>query len=252
MSKAIAVRWETWDWLAVKSMFDKAMASAPGCANVLTQFATRYYRDTCQFDVAVNLLNRAIHLDPISAGPTTSLSYTLRYQGNFESALVEADRALAINPQHGYARLAKMLALVSLCDYAGAYDYLDKITSSLPEDDLMVMNCRGRLYASTGATEKSTRFLNRVKKLAKTSGGEMYAPLAGWITMIEGDFEQAITWMQIALDNRISQVLNVRAFAQILPNSPLRDADFQRFLTQLNLDDQSVSNLSRAVNNLSI
>jgi ABC-type uncharacterized transport system fused permease/ATPase subunit len=85
-----------------------------------------------------------------------------------------------------------------------------------------------------------------VAKLTKQSEGEKYAPLAGWITMILGDFGQTVEWMQIALDCRISQVMNMRCFAYTLSNSALENTDIQTFLGQLNLDDKSIESLYRA------
>ncbi len=251
MAKAISVRWQSWDWFAVKSMFEKARAAAPNCTDVMTQFAVRYYRDTCQFAAAEDLLSKAVQLDPINPGPRSSLSFVLRYQKRFEEALEEAERALAINPHYGYANLAKVLAHISMGEFGKADRHVDTIRKFLTDDDVLVMNCIGRIYASSGQHSKSHEFLKSVINLAKQPDGIKYAPLAGWIALLMGDNDEAIRWLQISLDKRISQVLNARAFAHILPNEPLKDANYQRFLSQMNLDDDSIAVLADRVEEFS-
>ena len=80
MAKAIDVRWQSWDWTKVRAIFERALTSAPNCPHVLSQFACRFYRDLCVFDMAQYLLERAVTLDPINAAPRESLSFVLRYQ----------------------------------------------------------------------------------------------------------------------------------------------------------------------------
>ena len=69
-------------------------------------------------------------------------------------------------------------------------------------------------------------------------------PLAGWYYMMQGDVEQSIFWLEKGLEHRISQVLNTRAFAQILDRDQgglLSNPGLQSFLGRMNLDDQSLN-----------
>lgn len=246
VAKAIAVRAETWDWAAVKSMFEKAMAAAPNCPQVLIQFATRYYRATCQFDEAERLLEKAIALDPINPGPHSSLSFVLRYTKRFEESLEEAERALAINPQHGYANLSKILGLASLEEFDRAQAQVRTLQTFLPGDDLLLMNCIGRLHAAMGDIESARRYVDQVRLRGSRPDGAKYLPLAGWIELILGNVEAAVPWLDAALDRRISQVVNVRNFVDILPHSQLRHPEIQRLLGRMNLDDASVAGMQAA------
>ncbi len=69
-------------------------------------------------------------------------------------------------------------------------------------------------------------------------------PLVGWVHLIQGDVEQAVDWLQKSFENQISQVLNTRAFAQILDGGErnrLAHPLLQDFLSQMNLDDRAIS-----------
>jgi len=244
MAKAIAVRWQSWDWVKVKSMFERALAAAPNCPHVLTQFACRFYRDLCEFQKAQVLLEQAVRLDPINAGPRASLSFVLRYQGNYEAALTEAERAVSINSAHGYANFAKLLALISLENFAAAAAMIEQREQIVPSDDVLLLNCRTRLYQASGDTARAKSALADVTRLMRQSRGEQFMPLAGWFYMMQDDVEQSVFWLEKGLEHRISQILNTRAFAQILDNEQrdlLRNPILQSFLGRMNLDDQSLN-----------
>ena len=244
MAKAIAVRWQSWDWARVKSMFERALAAAPNCPHVLTQFACRFYRDLCEFQKAQLLIERAVRLDPINASPRASLSFVHRYQGNYEAALIAAERALSINSAHGYANFAKLLALISLKKFAEAAAMIDQREKIVVADDVLLLNCKTRLYQASGDTARAKSALTDITRLMRQPQGEQYVPLAGWYYMMQGDVEQSIFWLEKGLEHRISQVLNTRAFAQILDRDQrglLRNPGLQSFLGRMNLDNRSLN-----------
>ncbi|MCZ6852461.1 MAG: hypothetical protein O7G86_00960 [Gammaproteobacteria bacterium] len=244
MAKAIAVRWQSWDWVRVKSMFERALAAAPNCPHVLTQFACRFYRDLCEFQKAQLLIEQAVRLDPINASPRASLSFVQRYQGNYEAALIEAERALSINSAHGYANFAKLLALISLKEFAEAAAMIDQRQKIVAADDVLLLNCKTRLYQASGDTARAKSALTDITRLMRQPQGEQYVPLAGWYYMMQGDVEQSIFWLEKGLEHKISQVLNTRAFAQILDRDQrglLHDPGLQTFLGRMNLDNRSLN-----------
>ena len=244
MAKAIAVRWQSWDWRKVRSMFERALAAAPNCPHVLTQFACRFYRDLCEFHKAQELLEKAVTLDPINAGPRASLSFVLRYQGRYEAALNEAEKAISINPTHGYANLSKIFSLISLREFSQASEMIKRMERIAGVGDTQLLNCSSRFYLISGDAAKANQTLKEIIRLSQQTHGEQFMPLAGWFYMIQGDVEQAVFWLEKSFEHRISQVLNTRPFAQILSDkqcSLLNNPLLQTFLRKMNLDDQSLS-----------
>jgi len=225
-------------------MFERALAAAPNCPHVLTQFACRFYRDLCEFHKAQELLEKAVTLDPINAGPRASLSFVLRYQGRYEAALNEAEKAISINPTHGYANLSKIFSLISLREFSQASEMIKRMERIAGVGDTQLLNCSSRFYLISGDAAKANQTLKEIIRLSQQTHGEQFMPLAGWFYMIQGDVEQAVFWLEKSFEHRISQVLNTRPFAQILNDkqcSLLNNPLLQTFLRKMNLDDQSLS-----------
>jgi tetratricopeptide (TPR) repeat protein len=227
----------------VRSLFERAMAASPNCPHVLTQYATRYYRDLGFFDEAEDLVQQAIRLDPVNPGHRASMAFVLRYQRRFEDALEAAQRAIALAPHHGYANLAAILALLSMGDFKAAERHIRTLEQFLNPDDVLVTNAWGRFYAASGQIERALTYKEDIKHRSVQPGGERFTPLIGWICLMLEEPSEAAYWFGIALDHQISQVLTSRAFAHVLPYNPLKDADFQRFLSRMNLDDESIRTL---------
>lgn len=243
MAKAIAVRWQSWDWFRIKSIFDRALTAAPNCPHVLTQFACRFYRDLGIFDKAQRLLECAVTLDPVNAAPRASLSFVLRYQRQYEAALEEAEKAISINSAHGFANFAKILSLISLKKFSEASAVIEKNELRLGPEDTLILNCRARLHCAAGDTGKTKMAIEHVTRRSQQLGGEQYMPLLAWIHMLQGDIEQSVSWLEKSLDQQVSQVLNTRAFAQILDGPEgtyLANPVLQNFLKRMNLDDASI------------
>ncbi len=244
MAKAIAVRWQSWDWRKVRSMFERALAAAPNCPHVLTQFACRFYRDLCEFHKAQELLEKAVTLDPINAAPRASLSFVLRYQGRYEAALNEAEKAISINPAHGYANLSKIFSLISLREFSQAAEMIKRMERIAGVGDTQLLNCSSRFYLISGDAAKANQTLKEIIRLSQQTHGEQFMPLAGWFYMIQGDVEQAVFWLEKSFEHQISQVLITRPFAQSLSDkqcSLLNNSLLQTFLGKMNMDDQSLS-----------
>ncbi|MBT4494154.1 MAG: tetratricopeptide repeat protein [Gammaproteobacteria bacterium] len=246
MAKAINIRWNTWDWAVVRAQFDRALAAAPNCPHVMAQFAIRFFRDLGQFEIAAGLLEQAVKIDPINAGPRTSLGYNLRYQGKIDEALEQFDRALAISKDHGYALLGKMLALLSGGRFEEASILLASIESLLGREDLLSLNARGRFLACSGDCSGAQQLQRKIIKLSQAAGGDKHLALPGWMQALQGNIEEAIYWLNLAREKEISQVLTSRAFFDILPGgSVLHREDVQIFLKTMSLDDESLAALDR-------
>ncbi len=243
MAKAVDLRWQTWDWAAVKAQFELAQASSPNCPHVLTQFGARFYRDLCLCEQAQELLERAVSLDPINAAPRTSLAFNLRYQGRFEEALEQLDKALSINPTHGYAILGKALSLMSLQRFEEADRIREEVERQYGKDDLLALNLNGRIHASAGNVRAARRVADKVARLSELEGGEKHIPLVGWIELLLGNTRQGIDWLSLGLDKQISQVLNTRPFVTMLGGGVLENPDVQAFLRKMNMDDASIADL---------
>jgi TolB-like protein len=96
-----------WDWDEAGADFDRALALAPGDADVLRQKAAWFLAPQGRLSEAIDLARRSTELDPLSPRGWTTLGY-LQVAA---SAGVEGEgplrRALEIDPDYEYARQAR-------------------------------------------------------------------------------------------------------------------------------------------------
>jgi tetratricopeptide (TPR) repeat protein len=246
MSKAIDTRWCTWDWREVRSLFEKAMYAAPNNPHVLTQYASRYYRDLGSFDKAKNLLWRAIDIDPLNAAPRSALAYVLRYDLQFKESIEQAELAIRLSPQYGFANLCLVLTMIADRQFAQAEERLTILEGFIGTEHPMSLQCRGRLYASKGEVDNARRIKQTLIERYKKTAHELYQPSIAEICIALEEFEEGVSWLEKSLDNQISQIVVSRVSAPLMNNKHpeiLEQARVQAFLKKMNLDDDSIQDL---------
>ena len=85
-------------------------------------------------DDAIAYFNRALELDANSATARIGVARALRAQKNYQDALGEADKALAVDPQNLRGRVLRAQLLSDTGQPALAQQELDALIGSLPED----------------------------------------------------------------------------------------------------------------------
>lgn len=243
MSKAIDIRWQNWDWREVHSMFEKAMLSAPNDPHVLTQYASRYFRDLGNQQKARQLLWRAIDIDPLNTGPRSALAFVYRYELNFKASIEQAEIAIRLSPQYGFANLCLILTLISDGQFARPEKRLIAVEKFIGKEHPLSLQARGRLYASMGKSTETGKVLDILFNLYEKTSQEVYQPALAQIFIAMGELEDGISWYEKALQNKISSVIVSRAGAPLMDiNKPnlLSEPLFQNFLSKMNLDNESV------------
>ena len=96
----------TWDWDTARDDFDRALALAPGDADILRKKGAWLLAPQGRIPEAIDVLRRSTELDPLSASAWTTLGFleVAASQGNAgERSLL---RATEIDPDNDYARQA--------------------------------------------------------------------------------------------------------------------------------------------------
>jgi TolB-like protein/Flp pilus assembly protein TadD len=246
MAKAIDVRWRTWDWAEVRALFDQALHVAPGDAHVITHFALRFFRDTGQLDTAARMLRRAIEVDPINPAPRASLSFVLRFLGDYGAAIDAARLALRMNPHHGWAQQALVFALTCAGRYEEAHAALAVTERDAGAEHRIVLEARARLEAHSGDVAKAHATLDRIRALAAGDRGERYFDAAAWACFELGDVAEGAQWLARDVSAGMSSCVFARVCA--LPIEARRPGlcaapEFQAVLRRMRLDDESIAEL---------
>jgi TolB-like protein/tetratricopeptide (TPR) repeat protein len=94
----------TWDWEAAGEDFDRALALAPGDADILRKKGAWLLAPQGRLSEAIDLLRRSIELDPLSASAWMSLGLVQIGAGQGDDGERSFLRATEIDPENDYAR----------------------------------------------------------------------------------------------------------------------------------------------------
>ena len=112
------------------------------------------------YQEAEKVLKQAVETDPKSLHALLNLGITMNHQGKYEDAIAPLREAARLEPGLVAAHLHLGIALVETDQFAQADKELDRVAKSPNADQSMVHLYRGKLYARTGAFDKSIAAFN--------------------------------------------------------------------------------------------
>ena len=101
-----------WDWSAADASLKRALAWEPGNAVVIENNAS-LDKTLGRFDEAVELLQWAIAIDPLSADNYYNLTLTLNHAGRQDEAAAAAQKVLQMSPDYAAAHVALAVAYLA-------------------------------------------------------------------------------------------------------------------------------------------
>ena len=181
----------SWDWSAGEAGFRRAYESDPGSEAVVAHYSY-CLRALVRFDEAIDVLQRALRLDPYSRQLNTSLVYTFLESHQYYRAIEQYRKMIEMEPQD-----------------AGNYNGLGRVFEDLGRFDeavevyLQARSLGGdgpdRLQAlrdSYNASGIRGYWRKRADHLAETAATEEVSPLSfAFIYARAGDKDQALAWM---------------------------------------------------------
>ncbi len=101
-----------WNWSAASASFARALALAPGDSRVL-EMAALHTRIRGQHREGLELIRKAVALDPLSAGLHRQMAHLCVMSGRLDEAASALERAIDLNPgaglSHAFLALVRML-----------------------------------------------------------------------------------------------------------------------------------------------
>ncbi len=183
-----------WDWSGALASARRSVELAPGDAEVLRLAAvTLMYLGS--LDEAISLGERAVELDPLSAGAQGSLSGAYRIAGRFEDAHRALVRVLELSPTRAISRHIHALVLLEL----GRTDEARREAEAEPEEWARLTGLAFVEWRA-GRGDASDRALRAV---IDNYGDSCAFQLAG-IHAYRGEFDDAFAWLERARSSRDS------------------------------------------------
>ncbi|MGA8892803.1 MAG: hypothetical protein WB493_14625 [Anaeromyxobacteraceae bacterium] len=198
LAEAYAVRAQllaqvSWDWERAAGDYDRALALAPGNADILRKKAAWLLAPQGRLPEAIDAARRATELDPLSVSAWVSLGNLQVGNGLGADGERSLRRALEIDPQSDYAH--ESLAVRELL--AGRFD------ASLAESRLCtegVWQVRGIALAEAGRGDLPAAHaaLRELEARYATPSPYQIAEVHAWL----GDRDGAFAWLERAWDAR--------------------------------------------------
>ena len=180
----------TWDWESAAEDFDRALALAPGDADILRKKGAWLLAPQGRLPEAIDLLRRATELDPLSASSWATLGALEVAATRGASGEYALLRATEIDPEHDYARQALGVRELLLGNPAAALLQTDRCSPGL-------WRLRGAALAEhdLGHTASSNAALSELTARHANPSPFQIAQVHAW----RGEADLAFTWLERAV-----------------------------------------------------
>jgi TolB-like protein/Tfp pilus assembly protein PilF len=227
------------DWETAGKLYQRAMASRENIT-ATTTYAMLYLVPIDRIPHAIRLYTDAEKLDPLRAGYKANLAYLLLRSGDAEAAILKAQEALELKPQHFFALTALVDAYTVTENCPAALDVVESLPIALQQDTRF--SARAALcYASQGDYVNARKIYRDVVESSPSSLDMIVAP---HLALGLGEVEEAIDLMERGVEIKSWPQFYIRnAFRH---NDAVKDHPrYLALLKRIGLDDESVAALHR-------
>jgi DNA-binding winged helix-turn-helix (wHTH) protein/tetratricopeptide (TPR) repeat protein len=191
------------DWVSATRLYERALQLNPSYAFGYVGYGTLLL-SRGRVDEAVNAMQLAHQLDPLSPFTSTSLATAYYYARRFDEALRQARESLALDPDWNAAH-----ALVGMCTLAqrrfkDALDHFEAATENSQHDPVMEAHL-AHAYAQVGNINGAQPILARLEN----RNGSVPKPAfhIALIRLVLGDVNGAVRWLDQACRERFERTL---------------------------------------------
>ena len=177
-----------WDWKMAYESLQKAIKLNPATTDA-HHVLSLYYMITGQRKEAVDIIEQAFKVDPLSVMVNKSLIDVYQYAGRTDDALRQAEYFLDLNPQMLVARELKGWAIGNKGDWKKAAEIFEENHRLLIKNPLKGLFPLGCAYANSGQIEKAIDCIHKIEQWqAEEPGIVLDADLAMiWLSLGDKD-----------------------------------------------------------------
>ena len=214
---------ETLDFTQASEAYDRALALAPGNAEVL-RISGQFAAYTGHFDAAVAAARRAVVLDPLARASHFDLGLMLYAARRYEEAVAAFGEVITLDPDYKATYGNRGLSFYGLGDLGSA-----RASCETTPDLWTSQQCLAVIYAKLGRHADAEVQLTKLKaSLGDTAAYQFATIYAQW-----GNRAQALAWLETAWRLRDSGLVYVKTDPLL---DPLRkEARFQAIMSELKL-----------------
>lgn len=188
----------TWDWPAAETAFERAIAINPNLA-IGYQWYAEFLAAMGRFEEAMQRIESAERLDPLSLAVATSRGHVLWLAREADALLSAMRKVVAIEPRYPLAHIFIIVAHLMRGEFKESMESADRAMQLCGEDYFFV----GLLGAAAGPAGRPDLAREQLEKLEATAALR-YLPQSIFCgpCLGLGDIERALTYLEKARDER--------------------------------------------------
>jgi tetratricopeptide (TPR) repeat protein len=219
-----------YNWAEVEREMALALRLNPSSSLVRVRYAGHLLMPRGRVGEAVEELERALELDPLSTGTHTWLAVMLMLARQYERAQDQAHQLLELDPTSywGYVILGGVCREQKSYEPAIAYQ---RKAVELSGGSPVMLGWLGLVLGLSGRSADARQLLDQLSRMASIA----YVPPSAfaWTHLGLGDFEQAFDWLDRAVDARDQLLMPIKSYPIF---DPIRaDPRFTALLQKMNL-----------------
>ena len=196
-----------WEWPEAEDLYRRSIELNPGYATAHFWYAVDYLAMLGRHEEAMESMNRALELDPLSMAIRTGKGSLYIFRGEYDSALEYFTEMIASTPEHH----RPWSSLGRVWERKGCYDRALECLErarTLSGDVPNVVSAIGQVQAVAGRHGESREMLGVLHRLA----GERTVHSTGFalIHMALGETEEALKWLETGCDRRELALCSLR------------------------------------------
>ncbi len=221
-----------WKWQEGEQHFRRAMQLNPGYVTAHHWYGSDHLSCLGRFDQALEELELARQLDPLSGILTENVGYIFLLMGDYERAMAEYRKVLALDPYFYKAYTAMGRVRAQQGRYDEAVDLYEK-GRVLAGDVPNILSALGQAHALAGRTAEAEVLLGRLHAMSR----ERYVALTTFavIHLGLGEKEKALEWLERACERHDLPLANIGVHP--VYDSLRSEPRFQKLLERVGVSD---------------
>jgi serine/threonine-protein kinase len=220
-----------YEWKEAELGFRRALELGPESAEVFQLYWTFYLVPMRRWDESIELVRKAIEMDPLSPARQASLGYLYYNMRQYDGAIDQLRKALDLNPHYTFAQMllgycyiltGKLDEGIRVCEMA------EQLWGRNPPS----LGFLGGAYTSAGRIGEAQRLLGELQELAEKA----YVPGSYFALIYSGlgEIDKALDWFEKAIEERD---VTITAYYVMPMFDPLRSHPrYHALLRKMNLE----------------
>jgi tetratricopeptide (TPR) repeat protein len=207
-SLAAALAWFDWDWEASEREFKRAIELNPSYTVAHHWYGSVLLAAQKRFDEAVASEMRALELEPLSLVVNSNLGFICNHMNRYDEAIDHLQKTLEIDDNFVYARFHLGLSYAHLGRYEESIAELQRAMEQAGGRGALIQSALGYAYAVAGRRDEALQVLAQLQTFPMNRDVSPF-----YLAMIHaglGDKEQAIRWLENAVEERYNWVIWLR------------------------------------------